>query len=241
MTEIRTAPARHPKNKYRSIEHCLMVSQGDIYDLVQDNAEYTGFGDVAFLFAKRFSRKTTRGNLQIRYRNADAWEKFTNELRNVTGCETINWGGAGPKLVTSDDESAYPNSYEIEDVSESLSHVLLSAYEDILVKDRREELLDGLSTGGLSEQARVIAAISYRRNQTNGSSSIDESFLWDAYNLIETEEYERMARRDILNELVRVGCLARDGSDIYLFPEFASVDSPEAYLPLPTVSDEWES
>jgi hypothetical protein len=215
-----------------------MVSQGDVYDLVQNNADYTGFGDVTFLFANEFPETKIRENLQIRYRNANTWNKFVDEMISLTGCENIT---SSPKLVFSDGESSYPRRYEIEDVSEPISRVLLSAYDDILVKDQTEDLLEGLSTGGLSKQARIIAAISYRRNQTNAYSKIDESFLWDAYNLIETEEYEHMARRDILNELIRIGCFVRNGSDIYLFPEFASLETPEKHLPLPTVSDEWES
>jgi len=139
-----------------------------------------------------------------------------------------------------DDSSKYPSQFEAEDVSETLDQVLISAYEDILLDDYSNVLLDGLSDGDITKTARLIAAIIFRRFQTNNRRQINASFLWDAYNLIKTEHYERMARNDVLNELVRIGCIVRDGSDVYPLPEFTSIEYPENYLPLPTVSDEWE-
>ncbi|WP_338739410.1 hypothetical protein [Haloplanus salilacus] len=218
-----------------------MTSQGDVYDIIQDNAEYPGFGAASFLFSQRLTRRKIRGNLQIRFGTADALDKFVNVFLNKNDVETIEWSSSGPQIYTSEDNWSYPNQFEIDDVSETLDVVLLSAYEDILVKDRTDELLEALSRGGISRTARIIAALVYRRDHARDSSDIDRSFLWDAYNLIETEQYEQMARKDLFNELVRIGFIARDGTDVYPLPEVGSIDAPEEHLPLPTVSDEWES
>jgi hypothetical protein len=217
-----------------------MVSQGDIYDIVQDNIGDPAFGMASFLFAHRFSRSKLRGNLQIRFSTAGAIDEFTNTLLNETAIETVEWSSSGPKLYISDSDWSYPSSFEMDDVSEALDQVLLNAYIDILVKDRTDELLEILSRGGISRTARIIAALVYQRSHTRDSSDIDSSFIWNAYNLIETEQYERMARNNVLNELVAIGCIVRDGSDILPLPEFRSIETPEEYLPLPRVPDEWD-
>jgi len=217
-----------------------MVTQGTVYDIIQDNVATPGFGISSYLFAQKIQRSKIRSNLQIRFGTADGLDKFINELKRETEIETIDWSSSRPKLRFLDGSSSYLTQLEIEDVSETLDQVLISAYEDILLADYNDALLDELSGGDMSETARLIAAIIFRRFHTNNRRQMDSSFLWDAYNLIETEHYERMARRDVLNKLVWIGCIVRDGSDVYPLPEFTSIDYPENYLPLPTISDEWE-
>lgn len=218
-----------------------MISQGEVYDIIQDNIEDPSFTMASFLFARRFSGSNIRGNLQIRFGTADAADEFRNTLLNETAIERIDWSSSAAKIYTSDDNYSYPTSFEIDDVSETLDQVLLDAYADILIKDRTDGLLETLSTRSMSRAARIVATLVYRRFHTRNSSVVDSSFVWDAYNLIETEQYERMAQRDILNELVAIGCIARDGSDIYPLPEFRSIETPGKYLPLPTMSDEWDT
>lgn len=217
-----------------------MVTQGTVYDIIQNNIATPGFGVASYSFAQRISRSRIRGNLQIRFGTADALDKFVNELKRETDIETIDWGSSGPKLCFFDDSSSYPTQFEIEDVSETLDQVLISACEDILLDNYNDALLEELSNGEISQTARLIAAIIFRRFHTNNHRHMDASFLWNAYNLIETEHYETMARKDVLNELVRTGCIVRNSSDVYPLPEFTSIEYPEKYLPLPTVSDEWE-
>lgn len=217
-----------------------MVTQGTVYDIVQNNVATPGFGVSSYSFAKQIQRSSIRGNLQIRFGTADPLDRFVNELKREINIETINWSSSRPKLRFPDGTSSYLSQLEMEDVSETIDQVLINAYEDILLGDYNDVLLDELSAGNISETARLITAIIFRRFHTNNHHQIDGSFLWDAYNLIETEHYERMAREDVLNELVRIGCIVRDGSDVYPLPEFTSIEYPEKYLPLPTVSDEWE-
>lgn len=217
-----------------------MFSQGEVYDIVQDNIADPAFGMALFLLAHKFSGSNLRGNLQIRFGTADAADEFRNTLVNKIVIKRIGWSSSGAKLYVSDDGYSYPTTLEIDDVSETLDQVLLDAYTDILLKKRTEELLEILSTDSISQTARIIAALVYQRSHAGNSTSIDSSFIWDAYNLIEIEQYERMARRDILNELVAVGCIVRDGSDVYPLPEFRSIETPKQYLPLPTVSDGWD-
>lgn len=217
-----------------------MTSQGNIYDIVRNNIEYPGFGVATFLFTKRVSQSIIRGNLQIRFGTSDALDKFINSLLNENIIEDIEWN-SGPRVYDSDNSRSRPSRFGIDDVSESLDGVLLNAYKDTLIRGRTDELLQTLSKNSISRTARIIAAIVYQRSHTKSSFSVNRSFIWKIYNLIETQNYEKIARRDVLNELVDVGCVARDGSDIYTLPEFKSIETPENYLPLLTVSDEWES
>lgn len=216
-----------------------MTSQGEVYDIVQDNVADPAFGMASFLFARRFSASKLRGNLQIRFGTAGAVDVFRNTLVNQTNIERIDWSSSNAKVYTSDDSYDYVYNFDIDDVSETLDKVLLNAYTDILLNNRTNELLEILSTDSISRPARIIAALVYQRFHTQNSTSIDSSFVWDVYDLIETKQYERMARRDILNELVAIGCIARDGSDLYPLPEFISIETPKDYLALPTVSDGW--
>jgi len=218
-----------------------MVNQGEVYDLAQELSEDIGFGDALFMFSNNLPEKKIRGNLQIRYRSAGAYDELRERILSLTNSETIGWNASKHRLVSSEGDQVYLDQFEVADIDESFDQVLKDAYEDILIKERTERLLDNLSTGEISRTSRIIAGLALRHNRTKTSDKIDSSFLWDTYNLIETENIEQMARKDILNELVRAGCIVRDGSNMYLLPEFTALENPEEYLPMPTVSNEWKA
>ena len=147
-----------------------MLSQGNVYDLVQENSDYPGFGDAAFLFSNNFSESKIRGNLQIRYQTADGYDKFCEELLSITSCETIDWNASKHRLVSSGGDQVYVNKFEVADIDEYLDQVLKAAYEDVLIMEKTEKLLEDLSTGSLSRPSRIIAGLALRHDRKKGDA-----------------------------------------------------------------------
>lgn len=215
-----------------------MVTQADLYEILQDDTSQEGVPDAAYLVARgELSRGTIRGTLQIQYRTAEGLDQFCRSLVDVTGCEDIKWNRSTPELISEDGENVRLRDFPVDDLDQNVDEALLNAYDDLHRGRKADELADGLSSGSLSQPARIITAIVRRRNERTASRKINESFVWNSLGLLNSEDFERNARRDIMNELVRIGCVAKDGGDIYVRPALASLPAPDHNLPTITVSE----
>jgi len=213
-----------------------MATQGALYDILEQ--ETPAIEEVAYLCALGIKKSCIRSTLQVRHRTAEGFEQFEDALLEATGCDAINWEHGSARLVTPENESQSIRSFEVEGIDQTLDEVLLTAYDDLYKKQKSEELADALSPGAVSRPARIIATLARRRYHNTRTSSLDKSFLWDSFGLVENETFERDARLDILNELVRVGCIVKDGADIYVRPALAALSQPDEYLPVVGVLEE---
>jgi NurA-like 5'-3' nuclease len=155
----------------------------------------------------------------------------------VIGYDEIDWTSSGPILISEDGNRSSINRIAIENVDQSLDEVLLEAYCE-LSDEISENLIEELSSGRVSRPARILATIANRRAHTSNKLSISKTSLWNALALVEDEKFERDAKKDLTNELIRIGAIVRDGSDVHVRPALTNISMESRALPSIAVIDE---
>lgn len=212
-----------------------MVTQEDIYTLLEDNRDSPEIAEAAYLAAKYLSAEQIDRNLRLRYGSGQGFAQFKDKLVEVTVYGAItsenNRHGAQIELET-EDESTRLDRITVEDIDIELNKVIRDAFVEKMARRLGEDVNDNLSV--LSSDASIVAYIARRGYDLGVWGTRNEpatNAIWNFYSISTGDTPTSPMKTDILEELVERGCFYVDNDDILLTPAFTHVEDPYDQLP----------